>query len=377
MSDRPDHTIDALRVTVDRTRSLQEARDGGHTRWHPDIEPIARIAPGQVVIAETRDGSDLQIGPTTGEAEAAAYDADRLHPLTGPFHVEGVDPGDVLEVEIIDVEPLDFAWTQVAPGGGGLMREFVSGSLIVRWRLEDGVARSDDLPGVAIPGAPFIGTIGVAPSPELLDEILEREAALVRAGGYGVLPQAKNAVPTTPAVQERGLRTLPPREFGGNMDVKDVGAGSRVSFVAGVPGALLSLGDLHFSQGDGETFGSAIEMSGSAAFRCQVRKAADVDWTPRFPIIETDGTAAARRQRACMITTGISIDANGVDHYMDLNLAAQNALAEMTAYLVAHRGYSEVQAQVIVTAAADLRISVVNNPPNPLVSAALPLDIFE
>jgi formamidase len=365
------------RVVVDRSRSLQAALDGGHTRWHPDIAPIARIVAGEVVVMDARDGSDVQIGADTTEADLAHYDLDRLHPLTGPFYVEGVEPGDLLEVEIIDITPPTFAWSRVSPGGGGLMRRFVHDSLLVKWRLADGVARSPDLPGVAIRGAPFVGTIGVAPSMERLAAIARREAALRQAGGWALAPDAKNAVPSTTAVQNTGLRTLPPREFGGNMDIKDVCAGGRVSFVADVPGGLLSLGDLHFAQGDGESFGTAIEMAGVVEFRCSVRKAADLKWTPRSPLIETPGVSVARDARRYIITTGVSVDADDHNGYLDLNLAAQNALNEMTAYLTRERGYSEAQAQVLVSVAGDLRINVVNNPPNPLVSVALPLDIFE
>lgn len=364
-------------MALDRSRPLQDALDGGHTRWHPDIEPIARIAEGEVVLMDARDGGDVQIGWDTTDADVANYDIDRLHPLTGPFYIEGVEPGDLIEVEIINVSPPDFAWSRVTPGGGGLMRGSVHGALLVKWRLEDGFARSDALPGIAIPAAPFIGTIGVAPSHDRLAPIIEREAALQQAGGWALLPAAKNAVPSTPAIQKTGLRTLPPREFGGNMDIKDIAAGSRVTLVANVPGALLSIGDLHFAQGDGESFGTAIEMGGVVEFRCRVRKEGDVKWTPRGPFIETPAGSVGRDGRRYMITTGVSVDAQDHNGYMDLNLAAQNALDEMAAYLTEERGYTLPQAQIIVSVAGDLRINVVNNPPNPVVSVALPLDIFE
>jgi formamidase len=326
---------------------------------------------------DARDGGDVQIGPSTTEADTERYDLDRLHPLTGPFFVEGVDPGDLLEVEIIDIEPPDFAWSKLTPGGGGLMREHVHERLLVRWRLEAGVARSPDLPGIAIRGAPFIGTIGVAPAPERLAPIIERERAVSDAGGWALHPSSKNALPDEPAIHDAGLRTLPPREFGGNLDIKDVAAGSRVYFVANVPGALLSIGDLHFAQGDGESYGTAIEMSGTVEFRCSVRKAADLPWTPRGPVIVTPQGSLGRDGRRYVITTGTSVDNADRNSYLDLNLATQNALEEMVRHLTDERGYTEAQAQVIVSVACDLRINVVNNPPNPVVSVALPLDIFE
>jgi formamidase len=365
------------RIRLDPNRSLQDAMDGGHTRWHPDVPPIARISEGDVVRIDVRDGGDGQVGPSTTVADFDEYDMDRLHPLTGPFHVEGVEPGDLLEVEILDVEPGDFAWSRVTPGGAGVMRDSVRDRLLVKWRLEDGVARSPDIPGVAIPGAPFVGTIGVAPARDRVARIIARERALTEGGGFALAPSPKNAVPGTPSVREEGLRTLPPREFGGNMDIKDVAAGSRVSFLANVPGALLSIGDLHFAQGDGESFGTAIETSGVVEFTCRVRRRSELAWKPRGPFVETSTGSAARDGRRYLITTGTSLDAADGNAHMDLTLATQNALNEMVAYLIAERGFDEAQAQCIVSVAADLRINEINNPPNPLVSAALPLDIFE
>ena len=365
------------RVLLDRTRSLQEALDGGHTRWHPGIPPIAHVDPGEVVVMDARDGGDGQIGWDTTEADVAGYDLDRLHPLTGPFHVSGVEPGDLVEVEILEITAPDFGWSRVSPGGGGLMRDSVRDSLLVKWTLEEGVARSAELPGVAISGAPFIGTIGVAPSLSRLGPIAERERALTDEGGWALLPSPKNAVPRDPEIAATGLRTMPPREFGGNMDIKDIVAGCRVTFTANVAGALLSIGDLHFAQGDGESFGTAIEMDGTVRFRCSVRKSAELRWRPRGPFLETPAGSRARDGRPYLITTGVSVDDQDNNGYLDVGLAAQNALNEMTDYLTGERGYSRAQAQCIVSVAGDLRVNVVNNPPNPVVSVALPLDIFD
>jgi formamidase len=365
------------RIELDRSKPLVQALDGGHTRWHPDTPPIARVREGEIVSIDARDGGDVQIRADTTEAALARYDMDRLHPLTGPFYVEGVEPGDFLDVEILAVRPGAFGWSRLAPGGHGLMRRSVHDGLVVKWRLEHGFARSTDLPGIAIRGGPFVGTIGVAPAHERLQPIMEREAAVRRSGGWSLPPSARNSIPAEPEIAATGLRTLPPREFGGNMDIKDICAGSRVSFVVGVQGALLSLGDLHFAQGDGESFGTAIETDGEVEFRCRVRKAADLSWTPSCPLVETSEGSSIRDGRRYLLTTGISVDSAGENRYLDLNLAAANALDEMVVYLTAERGYTEAQAQVIVSVAGDLRVNVVNNPPNPVVSVALPLDIFE
>jgi formamidase len=363
------------RFGLDPVRPLAEAARNGHNRWHPGIEPIATVAPGEEIVVETRDGGDGQITPESTLEHDLAFDLDRLHPLVGPFFVETAEPGDLLELEILEIEPGTFGWAGVWPGGGGLMRDFVDEPLIVKWTIKNGVARSPSLPGVRIRGAPFVGVMGVAPSPERLRAFREREATLVREGGWAALPSASGAVP--PEAGDKGLRTMPPRETGGNFDVKDAVAGTRVTFPIDVPGALFSLGDLHFAQGDGESYGTAIEMRGTARIRLSVCKSDDLRWRPRYPTIQRSGGRARRESRPSLITTGLPIAPDGRNYYLDLNLAARAALNEMVDYLVDERGYTKSQAQVIVSVAADLRISVVNNPPNSVVAVALPLDIFE
>jgi formamidase len=360
-----------FRIRIDRDRPLVVARDVGHTRWHPDVSPIATIRCGDIVESDVRDGGDRQMAtdPT------APSDIDRLHPLTGPFAVEGAAPGDLLTVEILAIEPDDFGWTAVRQHGKGLVGDLVERDFVTVWRLAGGVARSPDIPGVAIRGAPFLGIVGVAPSLHRMRATRGHEEAVSRAGGWALLPGQRGAIPTEAGPE--GLRTMPPREIGGNLDVKDAGAGARITLPVDVPGALLSLGDPHFAQGDGESFGTAIEMCARVRFRCGVRKGDMLRWRPRFPFLETSVGAAARMPRPELITTGMSIDENGGHHFLDVALAVRQALKEMTAYLVGERGFGQEQAQTIVSVAADLRVSVVNNPPTVVAAVALPLDIFE
>lgn len=360
-----------LRVNLDRRRPLAAARDAGHTRWHPDIPPLAVIDPGDVVEADVRDGGDAQMANDAG----GRSDINRLHPLTGPFHVRGAEPGDLLTVELLAVEADGFGWTAIRRHGKGLMRDAVEQDFITVWHLEGGVARSPDLPGVAIRGVPFLGIVGVAPSRERMRQAREREAAVNETGGWALLPGPEGAIP--PESGAEGLRTMPPREIGGNLDIKDVAAGARLMLPVDVPGALLSFGDPHFNQGDGESFGTAIEMAARIRFRCGLRKADSIRWRPRFPYLETPARSPAREPRAELITTGMSIDEQGRAHYLDVSLAVRQALTEMTDHLVHERDFTLGQAQAIVSVAADLRVSVVNNPPTIVVCAALPLDIFE
>jgi formamidase len=231
------------------------------------------------------------------------------------------------------------------------------------------------VPGVAIPGRPFIGLIGVAPSPHRLRRILERERRVVDAGGIAMLPEGLNAVPSSARVAAEGLRTIAPRETGGNMDIRHLGAGSRLILPVDVPGALLSFGDIHFAQGDGESCGTAIEVAGKVSLSCEVRKRSDLGWAPTYPSYQFV-EAPAPAPRAFMATTGIPLSPDGENRYFDVYLAAQEALHEMIEHLVGDRGYSRAQAYVLVSVAADLSISSIVNEPNPVVSAILPLDIF-
>jgi formamidase len=333
-----------------------------HNRWHPDLEPSAHMAPGEVLRLECEDGLAGQLTPSSTHADAGRLDLGLGHPLAGPVHVEGAEPGDVLEVEFLSYEPADFGVTAVIPGFGFLADLFPE-PYLVKWEIRDGAARSDELPGVTVPEATFAGVVGVAPSRELLAAMHARENEIASAGGpvADLLPES--AVPPEAAA---GLRTIPPRETGGNMDVRQLIAGSRLLLPVSVPGALLSIGDLHFAQGDGEVCGTAIEVSGAITVRVGLHK--DPAWRPRYPAYETP-TRPARRSFA---TTGIPVaDA------MDVTAAARAALLEMIDYLGATRGLEREAAYALCSAVVDLRLSEAVNVPYPLVSALLPLDVFE
>jgi formamidase len=364
------------RIAFDVRTPLVAAPELGHNRWHPDIAPIARIAPGETIVLDLRDGLDGQITPETRAEDLLGLDMNRGHPLTGPLYVEGAEPGDLLEVETLAVEPDRFGSTIIIPGFGLLSDRF-SEPYVVKWTIQHNVARSDDLPGVAIRGAPFLGVVGVAPSHERLRRFLEREADLSRRGGTVLPPDPKSAVPSRGPAATEGLRTVPPRETGGNMDIKQLTVGSRLTLPVDVRGALLSVGDAHFAQGDGESCGVAIEMHARVHLRVGLQKGNELRWrpdNPTFEFTEPPGPPAGRRY---VVTTGLPVDSQGRNEYLDLNLAARAALEEMIAYITEVRGYSPNQAYVLVSVAADLRVSEVVDVPNAIVSAVLPLDIFE
>ncbi len=356
----------STRVRIDRTLALHEQPGTGHNRWHPDIAPIVRVVPGEEVTLETRDGLDGQLRRTSTAAELARVRFGRSHPLTGPVYVEGAGPGDLLEIEILGFENEDWGVTAFVPGFGFLADVFASPYLVV-WELADGYARAPALPGVAIPAAPFAGVLGLAPSRASVEQVRAREEDARARGGLVADDDPDEAWPRESA---KGLRTIPPRETGGNLDVRQLVAGSKLFLPVEVDGGLFSTGDLHFAQGDGEVCGSAIEIAGAVTVRFAVHESPR--WLPRFPTFETPPAA----QRASFATTGIPLADDGTNVAMDLGLAARRALLELVDHLQLVRGLSREAAYILCSVAADLRVSQVVDAPNVLVSAALPLDIF-
>jgi len=288
-----------------------------HNRWHPDLEPVAEVDPGEELRLETEDGLAGQLTRTSMHADAGTLNLGLGHPLAGPVFVRGAEPGDVLEVEFVAYETDDFGTTPVIPGFGYLADLFPD-PYLVTWDIAGGLARSAELPGVAVPEDMFAGVAGVAPSRELMEEFRRREEALRDRGQAVADPLPEAAVPATAA---DGLRTIPPRETGGNLDIKQLTAGSRLYLPVLVPGANLSVGDCHFAQGDGEVCGTAIEVAGAVTVRFSVHRP---DARPRFPSYETP----ARPGRRSFATTGIPVEAG-----LDLNAAAREALLEMIDHL--------------------------------------------
>ena len=333
-----------------------------HNRWHPDLEPTVRIAPGEVLRLECEDGLAGQLTRQSGHADAGRLDLGLGHPLAGPIYVDGAEPGDLLDVEFISYETADFGVTPVVPGFGFLADLFPE-PYVVTWEIQDGLARSAELPGVAVPEETFAGVVGVAPSHELMAAMHAREEEIARTGAPVADRSPGSALPPEAA---SGLRTIPPRETGGNIDIRQLVAGSHLLLPVSVPGGLLSIGDLHFAQGDGEVCGTAIEVAGAVTIRVGVRK--DPAWRPRYPAYETP----AQPQRRSFATTGIPVSAP-----MDLTVAARAAVVEMIDYLEATRGFERAAAYALCSAVVDLRVSEAVDVPYPLVSALLPLDVFD
>ena len=333
-----------------------------HNRWHPDLEPIAEVAPGEEIRLETVDGLDGQFTRESAHEDASRLDLGLGHPLTGPVYVTGAKPGDLLEVELLAYETDDFGTTAVIPGFGYLADLFTD-PYLVKWEIAGGLARAAELPGVAVPEDAFAGVIGVAPSLDRLAALRRREEGLAERGQPVADSLPEGAKPPEAA---DGLRTIPPREIGGNLDVRQLVAGSRLWLPVDVPGALFSVGDLHFAQGDGEVCGTAIEIAGAVTVRFGLVEGAA--GRSRYPTFETP----ARPGRRSFVTTGIPVDVG-----MDLNVAAREALLEMIDHLERTYGFVRPAAYALCSACVDLRISEVVDVPYPVVSALLPLDVFE
>ena len=365
-------------IRIDHGRPLASEPRTGHNRWHPDIAPAVRCSPGDEVVLETRDALDGQISTDSTAGDVANCNLNLVHPLTGPVYVEGAEPGDLLVVDVVEVAPPAFGFTVQIPGFG-FLRDAFPDPYIVRWEIADGWAMSEELPGVRIPGSPFLGTFGVAPSHDLLGRIAARERDLLDRGGLVLLPEPTDAVPGDDAIAGEALRTVPPRENVGNVDIKQTGAGTRCLVPVWVEGGLFSAGDAHFAQGDGEVCGTAIEIASVARLRFDVRKGEaeargirSLQYSREDHFVPPEYSAPRR----FYATTGFSVDADGVNHGEDVTVAARNALLAMIDHIEATYGYSRQQAYALTSVAVDLKISELPDAPNMVVSAFLPLDIF-
>ncbi len=364
-------------VEIDRTKQLKEQPGTGHNRWHPDIPPVVEAEEGETVVLSTRDALDGQLNPGSTADEIGGVDASLVHPLTGPVYVKGAAPGDLLEVEFLDVVPEPWGFTSILPGMG-FLRDLYTEPFLVHWTISGGWATSPQLPGVRLRDGSFMGTSGVAPSHSQVKSWTQREHDLLNRGGTVLVPGADGAVPASGPAAAEGLRTLPPRENGGNFDIKQLTKGAKLLLPVFVDGALFSTGDAHFAQGDGEVCVTAVEMAATAHVRFHVRKGEAEQQGIRGPRFQRDdyfaepAWAAPRRFAA---TVGLPIAEDGTNDGENLTLACRNAVLAMID-LLGDRGWSREQAYVICSVAVDLRISNVVDVPNYAVSALLPEDIF-
>lgn len=368
----------AHEIRIDRNKPLEDDPGTGHNRFHPDIEPILEVEAGEEVTLETRDASDGQLALGATVAAIATMDMGKVHPLTGPVYIKGAEPGDILEIDFLEVAAESQAFSAIVPGLG-FLRDLFTEPFLVHWDLADGWATSEQIPGVRIPGSPFMGVSAVAPSHAEVAAWSAREQALVDRGGFALPPDPVGAVPVTGSPAEQGLRTLPPRENGGNFDVKQLTKGSTLQLPVSVEGGLFSTGDAHFAQGDGEVCVTGVEMGATVTVRFNVLKGEATRRNLRGPRFRHGNYFAPPEwavPRRFIAVMGLPIDEDGINEGENLTLACRNAVLHMIDML-GERGFTREQAYVICSVAADLRISNVVDAPNFVVSALLPEQILE
>jgi formamidase len=357
----------------------------------------ATAAPGERVTLRGRDASDIHLDPDEfSMAETSPREGfGVVHPLVGPVYIEGGEVGDVLAVTIESIDPGPVGWTSAS--SFGFAGDAVgSESRFIVWRLNNEYAESDAIPGVRIPNASFPGVVATMPGPDFLQTVLEREARLADAGGSVFSPDTELAEPSSLCGEEGSLpgeclRTIPPRENGGNMDIRYVKVGSTVYLPCQVEGCGLAIGDFHYAQGDGEVSGTAIEMDADITVTTRLLKnGPDLSHGPHY---EGPASLLAIPSTRFYATTGYPLKPAGeiprdiqyladakvadlTNLSKDLNLAAQNALVAMVDYITATFGYDRTQAYMIASVAVDLRIAQLVDVPNVGVTAILPLDIF-
>ncbi|WBX91545.1 formamidase [Achromobacter mucicolens] len=363
-----------------------------HNRWHPDIPMAVWVKPGDDFILETYDWTGGAIKNDDSADDVRDVDLSTVHFLSGPVGVEGAEPGDLLVVDLLDIgaKP-DSLWGFNGffsrNNGGGFLTDHFPHAQKSIWDFHGMFTSSRHIPGVSFAGLIHPGLIGCLPDRKLLDEWNRREQALIDTNPNRVPPLANPPAPKTAhmgalqgADRDRaageGARTVPPREHGGNCDIKDLSRGARVFFPVYVKGGGLSVGDLHFSQGDGEiTFCGAIEMAGWVHMRVSLIKGGMDKYAIRNPIFKPSPITPAYKD--FLIFEGISVDEAGKQHYLDVNVAYRQACLNAIDYLKKF-GYSGAQAYSLLGCApVQGHISGVVDIPNSCATLWLPTEIFD
>lgn len=300
-----------------------------HFGWDHSIPPVLTVAPGATIEFECLDASGGQLTRDSTVADVGGLDFGKVNPVTGPVFIEGAQPGDAVKVTIHEFKPSGFGWTANIPGFGLLAEQFTEPALHI-WKY-DAASLAPALygPGGKVPLKPFAGTIGLAPA-------------------------------------EPGLHSVvPPRRVGGNMDIRDLAAGTELYLPVEVAGALFSIGDTHAAQGDGEVCGTAIESPMNVVLTLDLVKDANL----KMPRFTTPGPVSRHLdEKGYEATTGIG---------GDLFQGAQAAVAQMVDLLTARHGLAPVDAYMLCSVCGDLRISEIVDQPNWIVSFYFPRVVLD
>lgn len=378
-------------ISVDLSES-PHTNENVHNRWHPDIPINVWVEPGDDFKIETYDWTGGQIKNNDDASDVRDVELEQVHYLSGPIGVKGAEPGDLLVVEILDIGAKeDMLWGfngffSKQNGGGFLTEHFPEAQKSI-WDIDGMFTKSRHVPGVKYAGLIHPGLIGCLPDRKMLDMWNSREKALFDTDPDRTPPLA--ALPTTQSAHmgamkgeardkaaAEGARTVPPREHGGNCDIKDLSRGSKIYFPVYVDGAGLSMGDLHFSQGDGEiTFCGAIEMAGWLHLKVELIKDGVAKYGVKNPLFRP--SPIQPKYDDFLIFEGISVDEAGTQHYLDVHIAYRQACLNAIEYLKKF-GYTGAQAYAILgTAPVQGHISGVVDIPNACATLWLPTDIFE
>ena len=378
-------------IKVDLSQSPYD-NDCIHNRWHPDIPMVAMVKPGDDFIVQCYDWTGGQIANNDSAEDVRDVDLSQVHFLSGPVGVEGAEPGDLLVVDILDIGAFSesewgFNGFFSKNNGGGFLTDHFPEAQKSIWDINGMFTSSRHVPGVEFAGLIHPGLIGCLPSKELLDEWNTREKALYdtepeRVPALATLPYADTAhmgrmdSETAKTAAEEAARTVPPREHGGNCDIKDLSRGSKIYFPVYVKDGGLSVGDLHFSQGDGEiTFCGAIEMAGWIHMRVNLVKDGMSKYGIKNPIFKPSPITPTYNDY--LIFEGISVDEQGKQHYLDVHIAYRQACLNAIEYLTKF-GYSGAQAYAILgTAPVQGHISGVVDIPNACATVWVPTEIFD
>ena len=385
---------------LDSTKPFTQQKIVGHNRWHPDVPAAVTVKPGAVFRADVREWFDGYMRNDDSAQDIATAPLDKVHCLSGPFYVEGAEPGDLLVVDILDVGPIPqesgplagqgWGYTGIFTknNGGGFLTDVFPDAYKAIWDFEGGYATSRHVPEVRYVGMVHPGLMGTAPSRGLLAKWNAREAALIatdpdRVPPLALPPQPKDAIignlqgPEYDRIRAEAARTAPPRENGGNQDIKNFTAGTRVFYPVFVTGAKLSFGDLHFSQGDGEiTFCGAIEMGGFMDLKVDVIKGGMAKYGVSENAIFMPGITDPQYSE-WLAFSGTSVTLDGEQKYLDSHLSYQRACLHAIDYLTKF-GYSPEQAYLLLgSAPIEGRLSGVVDIPNSCSTVYLPTAMFD
>ncbi|KHC52049.1 formamidase [Candida albicans P60002] len=367
-----------------------------HNRWHPDIPFAETIKPGETVKIECLDWTGNQIKNDDTADDILNVDLSRIHYLSGPFNIEGAEPGDALVVEIKDVQPLERQpWGYCGifhnKNGGGFLDKFYPEAAKAIFDLEGIHATSRHIPHVKFTGLIHPGIMGTAPSAEVLKEWNSREIGLINdiqhqhetnvANG----PLETNSHPGSATgtlaskIAKEGARTIPGRpENGGNCDIKNLSRGSKCYLPVYVDGAKLSVGDLHFSQGDGEiSFCGAIEMPGVITIKVSIIKGGIKKLSLKSAIFIPGDVQNHYGPSRYLTFEGFSVDEAGKQQYLCATTAYRQACIRAIEYLRKF-GYNDYQIYLLLSSAPiEGHIAGIVDVPNACTTLGIPMDIFD